>query len=337
MDVYELFARGGVIPAHPLALTAGLKLDEGRQRALSRYYLAAGASGLAVGVHTTQFAIHDNGMLRPVLELAAEEAKAAARPVMLIAGVQGSAKDAAAEARLAKNLGYHAVLLRPAKLGEDELIERARIVGEVLPVIGFYLQPAVGGVRLSRDFWRKFAALESVIGIKVAPFDRYATLDVLNGVAQSGRADRVALYTGNDNHIIADLITTNKIGGKQLGFVGGLLGQWAVWTKKAVETLALAHRGRAGETALLSELLTLDAQLTDANSAIFDVENSFHGSVPGVHEILRRQGLLAGTWCLDPHEVLGSNQFAEIDRVLAAYPWLTDDAFVAEHLDEWLK
>lgn len=337
MDAYELFARGTVIPAHPLALTAELKLDERRQRALSRYYLAAGAGGLAVGVHTTQFAIHDNGMLRPVLELAAGEARAAPRPAILIAGVQGTAAEAAAEARMASDLGYHAVLLRPARLGEDDLVERARIVGEVLPVIGFYLQPAVGGMRLSRDFWRKFAMLDCVIGIKVAPFDRYATLDVLNGVAQSGRADEVALYTGNDNHIVADLVTTNLLHGARLGFVGGLLGQWAVWTHKAVETLALAQRARAGEAALLPQLLTLDAQLTDANAAIFDVETAFRGSVPGVHEILRRQGLLAGTWCLDPHEVLGRNQIAEIDRVTAAYPWLADDAFVAEHLDDWLR
>jgi hypothetical protein len=337
----KLFAEGCVIPAHPLALTAERRLDERRQRTLTRYYLAAGAGGLAVGVHTTQFAIHDNGMLSPVLELAMEEAHDVAGPLVMIAGVQGSTNDAAREAALARDLGYHAVLLRPAKLREHELLERARAVGEVLPVIGFYLQLAVGGMRLSRDFWQRFAAIETVIGIKVAPFDRYATLDVLTGVARSGRAGDVALYTGNDNHIIADLITTNRVpvDGRmiELNFVGGLLGQWAVWTQRAVGLLDDARKARAGGGRLLGDLLTLDAQLTDANAAIFDVANGFHGCVPGIHEVLRRQGLLAGTWCLDERETLSPGQVEEIDRVTVAYPWLTDDSFVAEHREAWLK
>jgi hypothetical protein len=340
MTPLELFATGTVIPAHPLALTAERKLDERRQVALTRYYLDAGAGGLAVGVHTTQFAIHDNGMLQPVLELAAGAARGAGRPVVLVAGVQGNIKQAVREASLAKELGYHMVLLRPGQGSDDEMIERARAVGEMLPVIGFYLQPAVGGRLLSRDFWRRFAALDCVAGIKVAPFDRYRTLDVLNGVAQSGRADRVALYTGNDNHILADLITTNElvVDGKPvtLSFVGGLLGQWAVWTKGAVDLLPQCAAARAGDDGALRKLLTLDAQLTDANAAIFDVANNFHGCVPGIHEILRRQGLLAGTWCLDEHEGLSAGQVEEIDRILAAYPGLNDDAFVAERLDRWL-
>ncbi len=340
MTPLELFAQGTVIPAHPLALTAGLKLDERRQVALSRYYLDAGAGGLAVGVHTTQFAIHDNGMLRPVLELAATEARAAARPVTLIAGVQGDIAQAVREATLAARLGYHMVLLRPAPGSDDEMIERARAVGEVLPVVGFYLQPAVGGRVLGREFWRRFSALDCVRGIKVAPFDRYRTLDVLNGVAQSGRAAEVALYTGNDNHILADLITTNRlrVDGRdvELSVVGGLLGQWAVWTYGAVELLPQCTAARSGDDAALRRLLTLDGQLTDANAAIFDVANGFAGCVPGIHEILRRQGLLAGTSCLDPHEVISPGQLAEIDRVLAAYPHLADDAFVAEHRDRWL-
>jgi len=337
----DIFARGCVIPAHPLALTASLKLDERRQLALSRYYIAAGAGGLALGVHTTQFAIHDNGMLKPVLELGAQAAAEAGRSIALIAGVQGSVTEAIAEAELAATLGYHMVLLRPAPLAEDALIERAKAVGEVLPMIGFYLQPAVGGMALSRDFWARFAAIESVAGIKVAPFDRYRTLDVVNGVARSGRAEEVALYTGNDNHILADLITTYQVPVEgrlvDVRFVGGLLGQWAVWTKRAVELSADAAQVRSGDNTALRRLLTLDAQLTDANGALFDVGHNFRGSVPGIHEILRRQGLLDGVWCLDPNEVLAPGQIAEIDRVLAAYPWLTDDAFVAENRDRWLR
>ncbi len=337
----ELFAAGTVIPAHPLALTASRRLDERRQVALTRYYLDAGAGGLAVGVHTTQFAIHDNGMLRPVLQLAADEARRAERPVVLIAGVQGETAQAVREAELAAELGYHLVLLRPASGSDDEMIERARAVGEVLPVVGFYLQPAVGGRLLGRDFWRRFAALECVRGIKVAPFDRYRTLDVLNGVAQSGRAGEVTLYTGNDNHILADLVIRNELvveGRKvELGFVGGLLGQWAVWTKRAVELLAQCTAARKGDDAALRRMLTVDGRLTDANAAIFDVANDFHGCVPGIHEVLRRQGLLAGIWCLDEQEGLSPGQAAEIDRVTAAYPELTDDEFVAENIDRWLR
>ncbi len=339
-NALELFAAGCVIPAHPLALTAELKLDERRQRALGRYYLAAGAGGLAIGVHTTQFPIHDNGMLVPALELGAEAAGEQQRPVVLIAGVQGPVEQAVAEAELAARLGYHAVLLRPAILSETALIERARVVGLVLPVIGFYLQPAVGGMALSRQFWMRFAALEAVIGIKVAPFDRYRTLDVINGVAHSGRSAEIALYTGNDNHILADLVTSYEVpvDGQvtNLRFVGGLLGQWAVWTRRAVDLSAQAKRARDGDDAALRHLLTLDAQLTDANAAIFDVAHDFRGSIPGIHEVLRRQGLLTGRWCLDPQEQLSPGQVDEIDRVGAAYPWLTDDDFVAEHLASWL-
>ena len=341
MTPLELFHQGTVIPAHPLALTERLRLDERRQLALSRYYLDAGAGGLAVGVHTTQFAIHDNGMLQPVLELAAGAVRDSGRLVVLVAGVQGDTANAVREATLARELGYHMALLRPVAGGDDALIERARAVGEVLPVVGFYLQPAVGGRVLGRDFWRRFAALDNVHGIKIAPFDRYRTLDVLNGVAQSGRADKVTLYTGNDNHILADLITRNAliVEGEpvEVNFSGGLLGQWAVWTKGAVELLPQCSAARGGDNHAVARLLTLDGQLTDANAAIFDVANGFRGCVPGIHEILRRQGLLDGTWCLDPHEVISPGQIAEINRVLEAYPWLTDDAFVAEHRDRWLR
>ncbi|MBO3749263.1 dihydrodipicolinate synthase family protein [Streptosporangiaceae bacterium NEAU-GS5] len=337
------FARGCAIPAHPLALTAGRRLDERRQRALTRYYLAAGAGGLAVGVHTTQFAIHGNGLLRPVLELAAETAVAEAeRPVVLIAGALGPTAQAVKEAELAASLGYHLVLLAPAAgLSEAELLDRARAVGEILPVVGFYLQPAVGGRLLPARHWAEFAAIESVAGIKVAPFDRYRTLDVLNGVGSSGRLGEIALYTGNDNHILPDLAVRTRVvaGGRAMEaeFVGGLLGQWAVWTERAVRLHTEAAAARAGDDAALRRLLVLDGPLTDANAAIFDVAGGFHGCVPGIHEILRRQGLLAGRWCLDPWEDLSPGQLEEIDRVCAAYPELADDDFVAERLDRWLS
>ncbi|MEU4544538.1 dihydrodipicolinate synthase family protein [Nonomuraea dietziae] len=340
-SVRDLFRRGLVIPAHPLALDAGRRLDERRQRALTRYYVEAGAGGLAVGVHTTQFAIHGTELLPPVLELAAETAREAGREIVMVAGATGPTEQAVAEAELARSLGYHMVLLSPHReLNEDQLIERARAVGEVLPVIGFYLQPAVGGRTLSRSFWTRLASIESVVGIKVAPFDRYRTLDVLHGVVRAGRADEVALYTGNDDHILADLITTHRVivDGREVEveFVGGLLGQWAVWVKKAVELLDEAKLARAGDDVAVRRLLGLDGHLTDANAAIFDSANGFHGCIPGIHEILRRQGLLAGRWCLDPAEELSPGQLAEIDRVWAAYPWLRDDEFVAEGLDRWL-
>ncbi|MFD0474048.1 dihydrodipicolinate synthase family protein [Nonomuraea thailandensis] len=339
-SVRDLFRRGLVIPAHPLALTEDRKLDERRQRALTRYYVEAGAGGLAVGVHTTQFAIHGTGLLAPVLELAAGTAKESGREVVLVAGVTGPTDQAVAEAELARSLGYHMVLLSPYReFDEDGLIERARAVGEVLPVIGFYLQPAVGGRPLSRDFWTRLAGIESVVGVKVAPFDRYRTLDVLHGVVRAGR-EEVALYTGNDDHILADLITSHRVvvDGRQVEveFVGGLLGQWAVWVRRAVELLEEATRARAGDDAAVRRLLGLDGHLTDANAAIFDSANGFHGCIPGIHEVLRRQGLLAGRWCLDPQEDLSPGQLAEIDRVWAAYPWLRDDDFVAQGLDRWL-
>lgn len=341
MTPLELFAAGCAIPAHPLALTADRRLDERRQRAVGRYYAAAGAGGMAVGVHTTQFPIHDNGMLRPVLEIAAEVARETRRPMVMVAGVQGDVRQAVAEARQAAELGYHMVLLRPGPGSEDDMIARARTVGEVLPVIGFYLQPAVGGRILSRDYWQRFAALKEVAGIKVAPFDRYRTLDVLHGVARSGRADKVALYTGNDNTIIGDLITPYALatgdGPVTLRFVGGLLGQFAVWTKVAVEIVDMAKQATAGDMEALRRLMVLDGQLTDANAALFDVAHNFHGCIAGINEVLARQGLLAGRWCLDADEDLSPGQADEIGRVVHDYPHLRDDAFIAEHLDGWMR
>ncbi|MEU4514568.1 dihydrodipicolinate synthase family protein [Nonomuraea wenchangensis] len=340
-SVRDLFRRGLVIPAHPLALTEDRRLDERRQRALTRYYVEAGAGGLAVGVHTTQFALHGGGLFAPVLELAASTAKEAGREVVLVAGATGPTRQAVAEAELARSLGYHMVLLSPHReLDEEGLLARARAVGEVLPVIGFYLQPAVGGRPLSRDFWTRLASIESVVGVKVAPFDRYRTLDVLHGVVRAGRAGEVAFYTGNDDHILADLITSHRVvvDGRQVEveFVGGLLGQWAVWVRRAVELLEEAKLARSGDDAAVRRLLGLDGHLTDANAAIFDSANGFRGCIPGIHEVLRRQGLLAGRWCLDPEEDLSPGQLAEIDRIWAAYPWLRDDDFVAQGLDRWL-
>lgn len=304
-----------VIPAHPLALNAQRKLDENRQRALTRYYVDAGAGGVAVAVHTTQFAIRDCGLLEPVLRLAAEEASGIVR----IAGACGPTNQAVKETELAARMGYDAVLLSLAALKTatiDELMEHSRAVAAILPVVGFYLQPAVGGRILPYSFWRRFAEIDNVVAIKMAPFNRYQTIDVVRAVAASGRAEDVALYTGNDDNIIADLITPFAVEGRSMRIVGGLLGQWAVWTRKAVEIL---DRVKSGDTA---NLMALNVQLTDANAAIFDVANNFHGCIAGIHEVLRRQGLLEGIWCLDAHESLSPGQAEEIERVTKAYPEL---------------
>ena len=339
----DRFRAGTVIPAHPLALTAARALDERRQRALSRYYIDAGAGGLAVGVHTTQFAIREAGLYEPVLRLAAETAADWARdPLLLIAGVVGRTEQAVAEARAAAGLGYHAVLLSLAAFpgaSEDETIAHCRRVGEEMPVVGFYLQPAVGGVPLPFSFWRRFAELESVVGIKIAPFDRYGTLDVVRGVAEAGAGDRIALYTGNDDNILLDLLTPWRLkhGDEtvDLRIAGGLLGHWSVWVKSVVELLDRVHAVVAGDR-IDRDLLSLAGQITDCNAAFFDVANEFRGCIAGMHEVLRRQGLLEGIWCLDPVETLSPGQTAEIDRVCRAYPHLNDNIFVAENLERWL-
>jgi dihydrodipicolinate synthase/N-acetylneuraminate lyase len=335
---------GLVIPAHPLALTHSRKFDERRQRALSRYYIDAGAGGLAVGVHTTQFRIHDPkvGLLRPVLGLAAETARTwptgGGTPV-LVAGVVGDTLQAVREAILAHNLGYDVALLSLAGMraaSDAALLKHVRIIADIMPVMGFYLQPAVGGQVLDYAFWRAFAEIDNVVAIKIAPFNRYATLDVIRAVVDAGRARDIALYTGNDDHILLDLLTRHEIGGIRVRMVGGLLGQWACWTRTAVAqhrtTTTLAHLG----SAISSKWLSRAAHLTDANGAIFDAANQFRGCIPGIHEILRRQGLLVGRECLDPSEQLSPGQVAEIDRVCAAYPELADDSFVAEGRDRWL-
>jgi dihydrodipicolinate synthase/N-acetylneuraminate lyase len=337
-----------VLPAMPLALTAQRRLDERRQRALCRYYLAAGAGGLAVGVHTTQFAIRApaHGLLRPVLALAAEEmgrheAATGGVPVR-IAGVCGGTAQAVAEASLARELGYHAGLLSLAALkdaDDDALLAHCRAVGEVLPLVGFYLQPAVGGRILPYRFWRRFAEIERVTAIKIAPFNRYQTLDVIRAVAETGRDD-IALYTGNDDQIVLDLVTPFRfrVGGRvvERRIVGGLLGQWAVWTRQAVLLLEECHALAQAGGAVPAEMLRRAVEITDANAAVFDVAHGFAGCIAGIHEVLRRQGLLEGTWCLDPRETLSPSQAEEIDRVYRAYPHLNDDEFVARRRDGWL-
>jgi dihydrodipicolinate synthase/N-acetylneuraminate lyase len=341
--IREALRHGLVIPACPLALTAQRKLDERRQRALCRYYSAARVGGLAVAVHTTQFAIRDPkiGLFEPVLALAAEEMNRMGRAFVRIAGVCGPTDQALREAVLLHRLGYHAALLSLAALRDADdrkLIDHCRAVAEVIPIVGFYLQPAVGGRVLAYSFWRRFLEIRNVVAIKIAPFNRYQTLDVVRAVAESGRDD-VALYTGNDDNIVMDLLTPFRFGhdGKELRIVGGLLGHWAVWTRQAVELLEECHRAaRQGGTAP-ADLLRRAIEVTDSNAAFFDAANGFAGCIAGLHEVLRRQGLLEGVWCLDPHEGLSPGQAAEIDRAYRAYPHLNDDAFVAAHRDDWLR
>src|SRR5258708_1959712 len=342
-EILATLRRGAVIPAHPVALDADRKLDARRQRALSRYYLDAGAGGLAVGVHTTQFAIRDVGLYRPVLELAMRTASewATTKPVM-IAGLAGRTAQAVGEAQIARDLGYHAGLLSLAAMtgaSEDELITHAQAIAREMPLVGFYLQPAVGGIVLPVSFWRRFAEIENVVAIKMAPFNRYRTLDVIRAVVEVGAHERITLYTGNDDHIILDLVTpfTVRANGTSttVRIKGGLLGHWSVWVKSAVDLLARIHAA-IDSGPISPDLLALDSAVTDCNAAIFDVANDFHGVICGCHEILRRQGLLEGLWCLDPSEQLGPGQKQEIDRVCATYPDLGDDAFVRMNLERWL-
>ena len=347
LKIGEALGQGLVIPAHPLALTAQRRLDERRQRALSRYYVAAGAGGLAVGVHTTQFAIRDprNGLYRPVLELAAEEMDRAdmsrAVPLVRIGGICGGTEQALREARILAELGYHAGLLAltASTFADDEsLIAHCRTVADVIPIIGFYMQQSVGGCVLSSRFWREFVEIENVAAIKIAPFDRYQTLDVMRAVCASKRA--IPVYTGNDDNIVMDLLTPYafSVDGelREIRMNGGLLGHWAVWTRAAVDLLSECKKATNGDGCVPKKLLRRNVEVTDANAAFFDAANRFAGCIVGLNVVLRRQGLLEGIWCLDPDEGLSRGQKEEIDRVYAAYPHLNDDEFVQEGLDRWL-
>lgn len=349
--VPERIRRGTVIPAMPLALDAGRRFDEKRQRALVRYYIDAGAGGLAVGVHTTQFAIREPryGLFKPVLAAVSrmidEHSTARFLPIVKIGGICGRTEQARAEAEFLVDQGYHAGLLSLAAMRADSLetlVEHARAIAEVIPLIGFYLQPDVGGRVLPYAFWKEFARIDNVLAIKMAPFNRYRTIDVVRAVCDAGREKDIALYTGNDDNIVVDLLTEYRIvapdgAEKRVRIVGGLLGQWCLWTKKAVELHAALRDLAISGRDIPASLLTLAQELTDANAAVFDAANGFAGCIPGIHEALRRQGLLAGTWCLDPDEVLSPGQAEEIARVRRAYPHLADDEFVSERLAEWLS
>lgn len=345
--ITDLLFGGTAIPAHPLALDANREFDPARQRALSRYYIDAGSGGLAVGVHATQFEIRDVGLYEPVLECAMEVANdwspiGGARPLIMIAGLAGATAQAVGEARTSVSIGYHAGLLSLAAMkgsSDDELIAHCEAVAAEIPLVGFYLQPAVGGIHLSVDFWRRFAEIDNVIAVKTAPFNRYRTLDVVRGIVEAGAEERVAVYTGNDDHIVLDLLEpfTSLRDGKEVRvrIRGGLLGHWSVWTKRATEQLSRIHTAIENGN-IDADLLALNSKITDCNRAVFDVENDFAGCIPGCHEILRRQGLLEGTWCLNPDEVLSVGQAAELDRIQAGYPEMNDDDFVAENLPRWL-
>lgn len=336
----QLF-RGLVIPALPLALEEDGSWSRSYQRALLRYYRDAGAGGVAVGVHSTQFAIRDpsHGLFEPVLRFASEVLHAETpENFVRIAGICGATSQAEQEATLARELGYHAGLLALTSFRErteKEALEHARVISETLPLIGFYLQPAVGGRRYGFEFWKRFCEIPNLVAIKVAPFDRYATGEVVRAVIESGRED-IALYTGNDDHIIGDLLTPFRWKGKTRHFVGGLLGQWGVWTKRAVELLEKIQAARETGT-LNSEWWTEDANLTDANAAVFDAANGFAGCIPGILEVLRRQGLVPSRRCLDPKEALSPGQSEALDRVIKAYPEWTDDEFVTANRDRWLR
>jgi hypothetical protein len=346
-DSLAVLRRGAAIPAHLLALDADRKLDARRQRAMTRYYLDAGAGGVAVGVHSTQFAIREVGLYEPVLELAMQTAReweplGGRRPLFMVAGLAGKTEQAVREARIARGVGYHAGLLSLAAMkgaSEDELVAHCRAVAAEFPLVGFYLQPAVGGIPLSMDFWRRFAEIDNVVAIKMAPFNRYRTVDVIRGVVAARAEERVTLYTGNDDHIVLDLVTPFRFIREgqpvTVRIKGGLLGHWSVWTHAAVHLLARLHLAvESGGVPL--DLLALDSQVTDCNAALFDVAHDFHGCIAGCHEILRRQGLLQGTWCLDAGEGLSPGQAEELTRVQRDYPHLTDDAFVAAHRERWL-
>jgi len=346
-NISTILNKGIVIPAHPLALNGQRELDERRQRALTRYYLDAGAGGIAVGVHTTQFEIRkpEFGLFKPVLELAKEETdrftQKSGDSIVKISGIVGETDQAVSEARTATDLGYDASLLSLAALpnaSNQELLNHCRTVAEVIPLIGFYLQPSVGGRMLDFNFWREFSNIENVVAIKIAPFNRYYTIDVIRGVLESDRSEEIALYTGNDDNIVPDLLTEYFVSSKpqrKKKIVGGLLGHWAVWTRRAVELLDQIHGVNCQNS--MSNLLSLGTRITDSNAVIFDVAHDFSGCIVGINEILRRQRLLENNYTLNQNELLTASQNAGIDRIYKSYPELNDDDFVKQNLDRWLN
>jgi dihydrodipicolinate synthase/N-acetylneuraminate lyase len=349
-DILSVFRRGAVIPAQPLALDAKRKFNPVRQRALTRYYIDAGAGGIAVGVHSTQFEIRDpkHGLFEPVLSETSRfidgHCARRGRKILKVSGVCGKTPQALKEAEFARKAGYHACLLSLAALKtetDDQMAAHCREVSKVMPIIGFYLQTSVGGRPLPYSFWRKFAEIDNVLGIKMAPFNRYQTFDVVRAVCDADRENDITLYTGNDDNIAVDLLTEYTVkspsGLKKVRIKGGLLGHWCVWTKKAVELLDETRKITESGAPVPQSMLTKAVQITDCNAALFDAANHFEGCIPGIHEALRRQGLLEGTWCLNPDEVLSPGQAEELTRVHDAYPGLNDDDFVAQHLDEWLR
>ena len=345
-SVIQILRQGTVLPAHPLLLNERRELDVNRQKAVTRYYVDAGAGGVAVGVHTTQFAIREAGLYETVLSLAAETVTDwSDTPRALVAGVTGKTDQVVGEARTARGLGYHAVLLNLARMkgaSEAELLDHCRTVAAEMPTIGFALLPEVGGFHLSYDFWKEFSAIENVIAIKMAPFDRYRTIDIVRAVHDAGAEDRISLYTGNDDHIILDLIQPFVVRSeagtseRRARVRGGLLGHWSVWVRNAVDQLARIH-ALDDDEAVPQDLLALDSMVTDCNLAIYDALNELRGCIPGCLEILRRQGLAESTWCLDPNEVMSPGQAEQIDRVYAMYPEMNDDEFVANNLERWLS
>ena len=347
-EIKSLLHKGAVIPAHPLALNEDRRLNESRQRLLTRYYMASGAGGIAIGVHTTQFKIRDPkiNLYQKVLQLAIEEIENADldRPFIKVGGVSGDTEQAVYEAQICAELGYDIVLVSTNGLGnwsEAALLDRAAKIAQIIPVFGFYLQPAVGGRVLSFDFWKAFSEIKNLHAIKMAPFNRYQTLEVVRAVCASSRCDEIALYTGNDDNIVVDLLTTYnvKVGNKFIkkDIVGGLLGHWAVWTQKAVTLLNRVHAIKKSGSDITQEIMTLNVEVTDANAAFFDAANNFQGCIAGLHEVLRRQGILTGIWCLDENETLSAGQYQEIDRVYRDYPDLNDDSFVRMNLNEWMS
>ena len=344
----KILHEGTVIPATPLALDENRHFDLKHQRALVRYYLDCGVGGLAVGVHTTQFEIRDpkHNLFETVLRSEIREVRAyearTGKTIVMVAGACGPTEQAVKEAELAKALGYDAVLLSPGGLSdktEDYMIERTKAVAAIMPVIGFYLQPSVGGRVFTYEYWERLCAIENVVAIKAAPFNRYYTLDVVRAAALSERSEQITLYTGNDDNIVIDLVSEYRfdVDGKtyKKRFEGGLLGHWSVWTKTAVQIFEKCKALHGCDT-LPADILRLANEVTDTNAAFFDTANGFKGCIAGLHEVLRRQGLLNGIWCLNPKETMSEGQKEEIDRIYRLYPHLSDDAFIKEHLDEWL-